>query len=229
MGGRDERQRRDEVWFENFFRAQHPAVRAYARRRVRDGDADDIVADVFATAWACREQLPDEPRPWLYRCAWHRIATRQRADARRARLVARVAAQPGGIGGAAAIGPVGHAGFVGAALGGGPDGADLGWVYDVLDALPPDEAELLRLAAWEGLAPREIAAVLGCTPGAARVRLHRARRKAEALCPPGVRRTAARDPARAASHPAPGADGTVALVPSEPTPAVAPETERSKP
>lgn len=165
MGGRDERQRRDEVWFENFFRAQHPAVRAYARRRVRDGDADDIVADVFATAWACREQLPDEPRPWLYRCAWHRIATRQRADARRARLVARVAAQPGGIGGAAAIGPVGHAGFVGAALGGGPDGADLGWVYDVLDALPPDEAELLRLAAWEGLAPREIAAVLGCTPG----------------------------------------------------------------
>lgn len=226
MSGRSGQGGRDEAWFEAFFRAHHAAVRAYALRRVGADDADDVVVDVFATAWACRDQLPDEARPWLYRCAWHRVAARQRADARRARLIARVAAQPGGVSGGGGGGPVGHAGLAGVAgvaFGGGLAGAgggELAWVNDVLDALPPDEEELLRLAAWEGLAPREIAGVLGCTPGAARVRLHRARRKAEALCPPGVRRagSSASGTLRAVRHPAP-----------QPAPETAPETERSKP
>lgn len=173
---------RDEAWFDSFFRAHHAAVRGYARRRIGEADADDVVVEVFSTAWACRERLPNPVLPWLYRCAWHRIAVRHRAEARRDRLVARLAGQPGG--GAQVPGPFGAAG--GPAAAGTPgQGADLDWVHEVLAALDPNEAELLRLAAWEGLAPREIAAVLGCTPGAARVRLHRARRKAEALCPPG--------------------------------------------
>ncbi len=41
--------------------------------------------------------------------------------------------------------------------------------------------ELLRLCAWEGLDGAELAAVLGCTPAAARVRLHRAKRRAAPL------------------------------------------------
>ena len=43
--------------------------------------------------------------------------------------------------------------------------------------LRPAEAELLRLWAWEQLTPGEIATVLGITPNAASIRLHRARRK----------------------------------------------------
>ena len=39
------------------------------------------------------------------------------------------------------------------------------------------EREVLRLVAWEGLSTRDAAAVIGCSPGAFRVRLHRARRK----------------------------------------------------
>lgn len=39
------------------------------------------------------------------------------------------------------------------------------------------DREVLALEAWEGLRGDGIAAVLGCTPGAARVRLHRARRR----------------------------------------------------
>ncbi len=41
----------------------------------------------------------------------------------------------------------------------------------------PEEADLLRLWAWEQLGPGEIAAVLGITPNAASIRLHRARGK----------------------------------------------------
>ena len=36
---------------------------------------------------------------------------------------------------------------------------------------------MLRLVAWDGLDVREAAQVLGCSQGAFRVRLHRARRK----------------------------------------------------
>ena len=180
---------RDEAWFEALFAAHHGRVLAYARRRAGPADADDIVVEVFATAWSCRSAVPAEPVPWLLRCAWHRILARHRADARRARLTLRVAGEAGSRATAVATEP------------------ELDWVYDVLAGLDPDEAEILRLAAWEGLAPRDIAVVLGCTPGAARVRLHRARRKAEALCPPGVRRPdvtaggATRSGARSAARP----------------------------
>ena len=42
-----------------------------------------------------------------------------------------------------------------------------------------DDREVLRLIAWEGLESREAAAVFGCSYGAFRVRLHRARRRLE--------------------------------------------------
>ena len=43
--------------------------------------------------------------------------------------------------------------------------------------LPDADRELLTLVAWEGLDPGQIAAVLGCSRNAVRIRLHRARRK----------------------------------------------------
>ncbi len=45
----------------------------------------------------------------------------------------------------------------------------------------------LRLAYWEDLPADDIAVVLGCSPGAARVRLHRARKRAAAHLDPGIR------------------------------------------
>jgi RNA polymerase sigma-70 factor (ECF subfamily) len=43
-----------------------------------------------------------------------------------------------------------------------------------LDALSADDRELVRLWAWEQLAPRELAVVLGISANAASIRLHRA-------------------------------------------------------
>jgi RNA polymerase sigma-70 factor, ECF subfamily len=45
-----------------------------------------------------------------------------------------------------------------------------------VDRLGPADREVLRLVAWEGLTPAELAVALGVRPGTARVRLHRARR-----------------------------------------------------
>jgi len=43
-----------------------------------------------------------------------------------------------------------------------------------LQTLPPDQRELLVLCRYHDLPFAEVAAILGCTPGAARVRAHRA-------------------------------------------------------
>ena len=47
--------------------------------------------------------------------------------------------------------------------------------------LPADDREVLRLVAWEGLSPKEAAAVLGVAPAAARKRLQRARSRVRVL------------------------------------------------
>lgn len=44
-----------------------------------------------------------------------------------------------------------------------------------LASLSECDQEVLRLVAWDGLTSAELAAALGCTPVAARTRLHRAR------------------------------------------------------
>jgi len=60
-------------------------------------------------------------------------------------------------------------------------------VSAALDDLSESDAELLRLWAWEQLEPAEIAEVLGCSPGTARTRMHRARsRLRDALVRRGV-------------------------------------------
>jgi RNA polymerase sigma-70 factor (ECF subfamily) len=41
------------------------------------------------------------------------------------------------------------------------------------------DREIVTLTAWEGLAPREIAGVIGSSPNAVRIRLHRARNQLE--------------------------------------------------
>jgi RNA polymerase sigma-70 factor, ECF subfamily len=83
---------RGAAWFEQLFRDHHRDVLAYARRRV-PGDADDVVAEVFAVAWRRRDDVPPEPLPWLYRTAANHILHARRGDARRSRTVTAGAAR----------------------------------------------------------------------------------------------------------------------------------------
>ena len=138
-----------------------PVMRYFVRRLAGDAEhARDLTAEVFAVAWRRRSALPAEPLPWLYEVARRVLSNERRSERRRARLTEAVrqqelVQQPDPV----------HA----------PQGTD--WVHHALEHLSESDQEVLRLAAWEGLAPAEIAAVLGCSANAAALRLSRARRR----------------------------------------------------
>ena len=154
---------RDRAWLEDLFRSYRPAVYAYAARRTHIDEVEDLVAEVFTTAWRSRDSVPDDPLPWLYRVARNHLRHAKRGRARQLRITDRVGA--------------------GEHLRG--EGTDVEGlvsshvdVLSVLAQLPEADAEILRLAASEELSASEIAVVLGCSTAAARVRLHRARKRA---------------------------------------------------
>lgn len=140
------------------------AIAAYALRRAHAADAADVVADTFLVAWRRHGEIPDEPAtlPWLYGVARRVLANQRRAHHRRTRLHDRLRTE--------------FIGFVDDA-----DGTEhaeqFRQVASALAALSIDDAELLRLTAWEGLSPTELATTMDLTPSAVRQRLRRARQR----------------------------------------------------
>jgi RNA polymerase sigma-70 factor, ECF subfamily len=143
--------------------ARDPLARYLARRAAADA-VEDLFAEVMTTAW---RRLADIPRgdelPWLFGTARRVLANHRRASGRLGRLLERLAVIERGV----------DPGNPGAS------GADPG-LAAALDSLSPADAEVLRLWAWEELAPREIALVLGTTPNAVSIRLHRAKARLRA-------------------------------------------------
>lgn len=152
----DEREQR----FDALFEAYGPDIVAYCSWRAgSQSDAQDAAADVFLTAWRRLDDVPagEAARMWLYATARRVVANQRRSVRRRHALHERLAA---------------HAAFP-------PQPADEedGLVHEALRRLAPRDREVLLLAEWEGLAPAQIARVVGCLPVTARGRLHRARRR----------------------------------------------------
>ncbi|RCG32274.1 RNA polymerase sigma factor [Sphaerisporangium album] len=150
--------------FEEIYTAHYAEILAYVRRRTASSDdAADALAETFTTAWRRLDDVPDGARArlWLYGVARRVLANGRRAESRRGELVERLGAQ-------LALWTEGT----------GPVGADdLDGVRVAFGRLKPDDMEVLSLASWEGLSSEEIATVLGCSRGAARLRLHRARKR----------------------------------------------------
>lgn len=171
--------------FERCFRDHYAQVLAFSMRRVSGREiAEDVVADTFAVAWRRRDRIPDPALPWLYATAGNVIANQYRSTHRRQSLDARLAHEAGA---GAESDPV--------------EALDRRSAFSVAFALLTEpEREVLRLVAWDGLGTRDAAQVFGCSPGAFRVRLHRARRKLArqleaAGNPPQESRAAAPNPA----------------------------------
>lgn len=157
----------DDSSFRDLFEETYTDLVAYARRRTRDhADADDIVSEVFATAWRRRADITPgaPPRPWLYGIAGNVVRNHRRAGGRHLQLVDRLENEPRS-----------------AADGFAPDPADDGaeQLRVALDRLSFDDQEVLRLIAWEGLGHAEVGEVLGCSTNAVGIRLHRARKRLE--------------------------------------------------
>lgn len=138
------------------------SITAYALRRAGGADAADVVADTFMVAWRRYDEIPDEPNtlPWLYGVARRVLANQRRSTRRRGRLHERLRDEF-----------VEHEATSDRSI--ATDSFQC--VATALTRLSDDDAELLRLTAWEGLSPTEIATVLEVDAGAVRQRLRRAR------------------------------------------------------
>lgn len=136
-------------------------VRRFLARRTDAETADDVVADTLLVCWRRLDDVPDgdEALPWAYAVARRALANAERGARRQRRLAHRITVVDPPSEVAAEEEP--------------PDDR----VARALARLRPDEAELLRLWAWEQLGPAEIATVLDLTPNAVSIRLHRARGK----------------------------------------------------
>jgi RNA polymerase sigma factor (sigma-70 family) len=153
----DERRRR----FEAVYAAHRAPVLGYVLRRAENADdAADVIADTFLVAWRRLDDIPtgDQARLWLYGVARRVLANHRRGQRRRSTLTDRLRADL-----AVSFRPPEYTG-------------ELAAVAAAFRGLPDDERDLLALAGWEGLDAGQLAAVLGCSRNAARIRLHRARR-----------------------------------------------------
>ena len=153
----------DRAAFGELVDRHHAALYAFARRRVSEQALiEDVLADTFLVAWRRRAEIPDPALPWLYGVCLRTISTHRRSGRRRARLWGRLSSQPRET---------------------GRDPADVHAARSEINGafaqLSEGERETLRLIAWDGLSNEDAARVLGVTPGAFRVRLHRARRALE--------------------------------------------------
>ena len=134
-------------------------VRRFLARRTDPDTADDVLAETLLVCWRRLDHVPEPALPWVYGVARNCLANAERGDRRQVRLAARITA----------VDPPREVVRE-------PDLPDER-VAAAMAALRPEDAELLRLWAWEQLGPGEIAEVLGITANAASIRLHRARGK----------------------------------------------------
>ena len=165
---------------EGWVREHLPAVHRYLRRRAPRDDVDDLVSEVFATAWRRRADVPREAvLPWLYRTAGFVLANHRRV---RTDLAVGDAIEVGSIAGSLAGSRAG-------AVSADPSAVV---IEDVALAaawrqLSERDREVLMLTAWEGLSGRELAAVLGISVGGAGAAVFRARAALEAAWTAGER------------------------------------------
>ncbi|MFE2938849.1 RNA polymerase sigma factor [Streptomyces sp. NPDC059255] len=164
---------RTEAQFTEVYRAHYEDLLRFIRRRAHPMNVDDIVGETFLAAWRRRSELPEDPRPWLFRTARNAMLNANRGMRRRSALVVHIqqSSEPGAR----------HA---------TPDMTDQ--VENRLELgaawrqLAPADQEVLALHVWEELSARDAARVLGCTRAAYAMRLTRAKRRLAARLTAGT-------------------------------------------
>jgi RNA polymerase sigma factor (sigma-70 family) len=146
------------AWFTAVVREHSSALVKYFARRGPRQDAEDLAADVFATAWRRRDDVPREAvLPWLYRTAGFTLANHRR----------KLVDLP--------VDEVPESGEPRVA-----DDPELSALFDdelrgALMSVGERDRRILLLHAWEGLGGEELAEVLGISRSGADAALSRAR------------------------------------------------------
>jgi RNA polymerase sigma-70 factor (ECF subfamily) len=155
--------RSDPAAFRELYDRYAAQILAFHRRRTRDVDAaHDLTAETFAQAWLSRRRFRDRAGgsagPWLVGIARHVVA--QAVRRRRIELAA-----------CAKLGMLERLDEPRATV--EPDATWLEGLDEALAELPDGERDALQLRVVDGLGYDDVAAGLGTTPGAARVRVTR--------------------------------------------------------
>jgi RNA polymerase sigma-70 factor, ECF subfamily len=148
--------------FKNLYDSTRARLFAYALRRTGSPeDAADVTAEVFTIAWQKWSQVPDnDPQIlWLYAVARRVLANRYRKMEHQGEVFERLRVEARRS----------FSDSASSALEESMLGAE------VFAGLKEPDREILMLSGWEGLNTSELAYTLGCSPIAARIRLHRAR------------------------------------------------------
>jgi len=156
--------------FEAAFREHFAPVHRFIARRVGKGLAEDLAAEVFATAYRRRAAYQPERgslRSWLYGIAANVVRRHWRDEQQLLELDAQVTRD--------LLGPLPVAQFADAADERVIAAALAPRIAGALAALSREQREVLMLHAWADLSHEEIAGALGIAQGTARSRLSRAR------------------------------------------------------
>jgi RNA polymerase sigma factor (sigma-70 family) len=152
----------NEAEFRAMYDLCFDSVARYCLRRLPEHSAQDAVSDVFLTAWRRFDSIPpgDQSLPWLYGVAKNVVRNIDRSGRRSMRLSAKVKAQ--------ATYPEPS-----------PDVQVVRNEQDnelvaTLKTLKPDDQEILKLRAYEGLSVKQISIAVGCSEEAAKKRVSRA-------------------------------------------------------
>ena len=150
--------------FDAVYAAHHRAIERYIRYRIGDGDAEDVLQEVFSAAAAC-SALPEDAnvQAWLVGIARNKCADYFRRKYRRSEVPLEDAAH-------LAIAPR----F--SVMRDSP-------VLDTLDRLSAQDAAILRLYYFRELPQQQIARDLGIPLGTVKSRLHHARERFRAAWP----------------------------------------------
>lgn len=155
MDAVDVEARRDR--FEEIARDLIDPLRRFLARRTDPATAEDVLAETLLVCWRRYDDLPERPLPFAYGVARNCLANAERGARRQVRVAGRIAA----------LDPPREA----------PELIGDEWLAEAMAGLSADDAELLRLWAWERLTPAEIATVLEVTPNAVSIRLYRAKER----------------------------------------------------
>jgi RNA polymerase sigma factor (sigma-70 family) len=162
--------------FDAVFREHFAAVYRFLARRVGRALAEDLAAEVFATAYRRRSAYRPELgslRSWLYGIATNVLRKHWRDEQQLLELDARLAQGSLGLLPAAQFADAADERVIAKTLAPRIAGA--------LAALNREQRDVLLLHAWADLSHEEIAAALGIAQGTARSRLSRARAALRAL------------------------------------------------
>ena len=157
-------QGRDRDWFINLYQDNYRILLAYARRRVDEQTADEVVSETFLVAWRRRDDVPESyERAWLFGVARNTILTAARSARRLSRLRSRIRSTtlPVWADGRLEVNDRASA------------------LLPALRSLREADRELLMRVGWEEMSHAEIGEAMGITPNAVAIRVHRARKRLE--------------------------------------------------